>query len=156
MKSTVAKETKQVGKFGIVGILNTIIDFGLYNILINFAHFGAIPANVCSTTVAMTFSFIANKTFVFGQKEGNTLRQVILFLLVTAFGLYVIQNIIIYFLTQIWHWPLDFGYSFVGFIGLDGLLSEEFVFTNGDKVIAKLFSLIWNYVLYKKVVFKKP
>lgn len=148
------QETKRVGKFGLVGIINTVIDFSVFNVLIIYASFSQIPANLVSTTIAMTFSFFANKTFVFKNKSNDYIRQVVLFLLVTAFGLYVIQNAVIFFLTESWLWPLEFAYSIVSFIKLDVIFSQDFVVNNGAKVIATLFSMTWNYIMYKKVVFK--
>lgn len=154
MKNTALSETKRVGKFGLIGILNTVIDFALFNVFINFGLY-RIAANIISTTVAMSFSFVANKSWVFRAKQGNLLKQAGLFLLVTAFGLYIIQNLVIYFLTEVWLSPLMLGYDLVGVFGLDGVFSQQFVIDNGAKAVATLFSLVWNYALYKKVVFKK-
>ncbi|MEX0932044.1 MAG: GtrA family protein [Candidatus Saccharimonadales bacterium] len=147
--------TREVGKFSMVGVLNTLIDFGIYNLLTVVMGFALIAANLVSTTVAMSFSFIANKTFVFGSRGGNVLKQAILFLLVTAFGLYVIQNAIIYSLVEFWQWPLDFAYTMVELLKLDGVFSREFVVANGAKALASIISLVWNYILYKKVVFRE-
>lgn len=154
-KNTALAQTKQVGKFGLVGIINTLLDFGVYNIMFSLVGLKPIPANLIAATVAMTFSFIANKRFVFDQKAGSVLRQAALFLLVTATALYVIQNIVIYGLTELWLWPLELAYDIVGSLGLSGALSQEFVVNNGAKAIATGFSMVWNYLLYKKVVFKK-
>jgi putative flippase GtrA len=159
MSQKTLSETKQVGKFGLVGLINTLIDFSLYNLFINILGVPLTPlklilANLISTTSAMTFSFIANKTFVFKFKQGNILRQVGLYFLSTAFGLYAIQNGVIYILTEIWLWPLDFAYQIAAAIGLDNFLSKSFFIANGAKAIATLFSLVWNYLMYKKVVFK--
>lgn len=149
------QETKRVGKFGLVGIINTLIDVSLFNLLIILANFSQVPANLVSTTVAMTFSFFANKTFVFKNKSDDYGRQAILFFLVTAFGLYVIQNVVIYTLTQVWQWPLEVGYAIVSIINLDEILGKTFIFNNGAKAFAILSSLSWNYIMYKKVVFRK-
>ena len=154
-KNKLSRETKQVGKFGLVGILNTLIDFGIFNALTVYGTLPIILANVVSTTVAMSFSFVANKQFVFGSKSKDTLRQAALFLVVTAVGLYVLQNGIIYALTELWRWPLELGYDLVSAIGLGGAFSEEFVTKNGAKAIGTVFSMVWNYVLYKRIVFKK-
>ncbi len=154
-KNSKLNETKRVGKFGLVGILNTLLDFSIYNFLIIFLDFDRIPANVVAATFAMTFSFFANRTFVFGNNSKNVARQAILFLLITAFGLYIVQNVVIYGLTDIWHFPLALAYDIVGVFGLDRVFSESFVIDNGAKVIATLFSMTWNYIMYKKVVFKK-
>src|SRR3990167_8623458 len=146
MKNSALFETKRVGKFGLIGILNTVIDFVVFNIFINFGVY-RIAANLISTTVAMTFSFVANKSWVFRAKQGSVLRQAVLFLLVTAFGLYVIQNLVIYFLAEVWLGPLDLANNIVQALGLRGIFSEQFVINNGAKAVATLFSLIWNYLL---------
>src|SRR5664279_2789413 len=91
-KEKSATEVKRVGKFGVVGIINTLIDFTIYDLLWGKAHWAIVPANIVSTTVAMTFSFFANKNLVFKKSKGSILRQAIIFYAVTAFGLYVLQT----------------------------------------------------------------
>jgi putative flippase GtrA len=148
-------EVKQVGKFGIVGILNTVLDFAIYNILHFGAGFGLIPANIISTTCAMAFSFVANKRLVFKHRHGSMARQAGIFFAVTAFGLYVLQNGTITLLTEVWPWPLHLMVQIGHFIGLQAIFPDVVVVNNGAKAIATLVSLTWNYVLYKKVVFKQ-
>lgn len=152
-KQAVLKETKQVGKFSLIGIINTLIDFVIYNIGISVFGLAVIAANLVSTTVAMSFSFVANKNFVFGSKQKQVLRQALLFLIITAFGLYALQNGVIYILKYSWHWPLDLAYDIVKAVGLQSI-SQEFVVNNGAKIIGTVFSFVWNYILYKKYVFK--
>ena len=53
------KETvKQVGKFGVVGIMNTVIDFGVYNLLIFAFSFYAVYASIISVSIAIINSYI--------------------------------------------------------------------------------------------------
>jgi putative flippase GtrA len=153
MKNPSFGETKRVSKFGLIGVLSTLIDFTLFNILIYLGIYRII-ANVFSTTIAMAFSFTTNKSWVFRSKQGNVLRQALMFLGVTAFGLYVIQNIVIFFLTEVWLAPLNLAYNIVAFIGLQEVFSKTLVANNGAKATATLFSLTWNYLLYKRLVFK--
>ncbi len=145
-------EVKRVGKFGVVGIANTLIDFGLYNLLTSLG-LSYVAANLPSTTVAMIFSYFANQRYVFKSEE-RSLYQAGLFFVVTAFGLWVIQNGVIYLLTQVWTGPLNLAVNVVHSIGLGGLFSNDFVIKNGAKVVATIASLTWNYLMYKKVVFK--
>jgi hypothetical protein len=72
---------------------------------------------------------------------------------VTAFGLYVIQNLVIHFLVVTWTAPVHLAIGFVGVIGLGKLVSDSVVITNTTKLVATAFSLVWNYIFYKKVVF---
>lgn len=144
----------QAGKFSAVGIINTLLDFAILNIFATILGWPRIPSNIISTTVAMTFSFFANRQLVFKPSGKSYFRQATLFLIVTAFGLYVLQNGIIYGLTELWTWPLDLAYLLVENLGLGGVFSLDFVYTNGAKAAATLVSLVWNFILYKKVVFK--
>lgn len=149
---TSPSELKRVGKFGLVGAINTIIDFSLYNLLSAVAGFSLIAANLTSTSVAMVFSFVANKQMVFEKGSGSVTRQAATFFLVTAFGLYVIQNGIIIVLTQVWLSPVHLGVATAHLVGLQH--DDGFVIKNTAKIIGTIASLIWNYYLYKLVVFK--
>lgn len=124
-------------RFGTVGAANTAIDFGLLFVLRSLG-LPVIPANIISTTTAFIFSFFANKKYTF-KSNGNIKRELALFIAVTLFGLWVLQNIVI----QLVLWPLN----------TTTLPSETSLLI--AKVIATLVSLIWNYVMYSRVVFKK-
>lgn len=142
----VADSTKV--RFAAIGVINTAIDFGFLNL---FAHaFGVprIPANIMSASIAMCFSFFMNRTVVFNGRSGDARRQAVLFVLVTLTSAYLIQNVIIYFFTDLWTWPLTTTHDIIG------LLDEEVFITNGAKAAATLGSLVWNYIFYNRVVFK--
>ncbi len=144
-------EVKRVGKFGIVGVLNTAIDFTVLNLLRFGAGWALVPANIVSTTIAMTFSFFANRHVVF-ERRGAIRRQLGLFLATTAFGLYVLQNLTIELLTAWWTMPLHLALAAVRAVGIHQL-GDAFIIVNCAKLIGTLVSLTWNYIMYKKVVF---
>jgi putative flippase GtrA len=146
------RRIKHASKFGIVGVLNTTIDFVIYNLLSSKVGLGLIQSNIVSTTVAMTFSFWVNKKLVFKKHDGTVVHQMVLFLAVTMFGLYVLQNATIIFLTDIWHYPMLVLLDVVHVLGIHGF--DDFLVKNGAKAAATLVSLTWNYIMYKKVVFK--
>jgi putative flippase GtrA len=145
---------KQVGKFGIVGMVNTALDFLLYNVLHFAFGLGLIQANIISTTVAMICSFFMNKRLVFRHQHKIAVRQAIIFFATTAFGLYVLQTGVIALLTAIWPQPLEVMVAAVHLSGLHQLLSDTFVINNGAKAAATVVSMAWNFIIYKKVVFK--
>ncbi|MBI4101105.1 GtrA family protein [Candidatus Microgenomates bacterium] len=153
-QSAALSETKRVGKFGLVGVINTLIDFSVYNLMFAVVGLPVIPSNLISTSVAMSFSFVANKTFVFGRRGGHILRQALLFIIITAFGLYVLQNSVIYIFKFLWPEPLEIGHRVLARLGLD-FLSQEFVVNNGAKALATLVSMTWNYLMYKRFVFNR-
>jgi putative flippase GtrA len=144
-----------VAKFGLVGILNTLVDFAIFNVLTNKRiGWKKIPANLVSTTVAMILSFSLNRGFVFKATGGNVYIQGLEFFAVTAFGLYVLQNLVIWFLLDVWQWPVEFAWKLVQMIKLDKRLGHEFVRKNAAKAAATLVSLTWNYLMFSFIVFK--
>ncbi len=144
-----------LAKFGLVGILNTAIDFILFNVLTNKKiGLRKIPANLISTSVAMLVSFTLNRGFVFNATGGNIYLQSAEFFAVTAFGLYVLQNIVIWLLLEKWEWPVEFVWKVVQLIKLDKYMGHEFVRKNAAKAAATLVSLTWNYLMFSFIVFK--
>ena len=137
MEKLIKKHAEKL-RFGVVGAGNTALDFGILFTLVFFG-FDRITSNYISTTIAFIFSFFVNRSFTFKSKTGNTKKQFGLFLVITLFGLWVIQPIII---TGVAWMIRDLGIpnSIVLFIG---------------KLLATLVTLVWNYVLYAKYVFKK-
>ena len=136
MKETLQQHADKL-RFALVGGINTVIDFG---ILFSLVYLGLdkIPSNFISTSTAFIFSFFANKTFTFKSKSGNAKREFGLFIVVTLFGLWVLQPLVI---------------SGVSFILAPLQMSEGAILFIG-KIIATVVSLIWNYIMYSRFVFK--
>lgn len=145
-------ELKRIGKFGLVGLINTGLDFSLLNILHFHAHMSLIGANVISTTAAMIFSFFANRQVVFGASDHPWWQQAARFWAVTALGLYGLQNGIIWLLSHPLHQLTNVAAS-LGQALTFHTFSKAFIVANGMKLVATAASLIWNYILYKRLVF---
>ncbi len=126
-------------RIGIIGGINTALDFGL---LFVFSSLFGIPrgfANMLSTSISFIFSFFANKRYTFkSSSKENVVREMVLFTVVTLFGLWVIQGLIIHLLTPV----------------IINLGTTEELALLASKLIATVASLIWNYLLYSRVVFK--
>ena len=125
-------------RFGIVGAANTALDFVVLFILVGLG-LDKIPANYISTSIAFVFSFFVNKSFTFKSKGGNVLKQFAIFLVITIIGLWVIQPLIIT------------GVSWL----LAGTSWADWFILFTAKIVATLASLIWNYIFYTRLVFKK-
>jgi putative flippase GtrA len=146
---------QRIAKFGLIGILNTVIDFIIFNILSSKRiGWGKIAANIVSTSTAMIFSFVFNKSYVFGAQGGNVALQILEFFAVTMFGLYILQNLTIWFLTEVWTLIPDVSFKIVKLLHLAKIFKQDFVAKNSAKVIATLISLTWNFLLYSRLVFK--
>ncbi|MEV6910233.1 GtrA family protein [Amycolatopsis sp. NPDC051071] len=119
-------------RFGLVGVANTLLD------AIGFALLATLGvplfvANFLSTTAGMLLSFTLNRNFTFRSKGEDVRRQAILFFAVTAFGLWVVQALVILAVTT-------------AFPGIHLLI---------PKFAGIAVGLVWNYLLYSKVVFRR-
>ena len=155
--------TKQAGKFAIVGVINTLVDVVILNILVFFGFTAAfvilgqqfLAANIVSVAVAMVNSFILNKQWTFRAEEGNIYLQIVKFLVITIIGMFIIHQLI--FNGIYYGLPSISGFiiSIVHFLKLNNIFSDSFVALNSAKAIAIIASLIWNFIGYKFIVFKK-
>ena len=131
-------KNNKIIRFGIVGAINTALDFGL---LLLFTHLGLpkIVSNTLSTGMAFIFSFFANKKYTFRSSSGNVKREIALFTIVTLFGLWVLQNGVIWLIS-----PL-----------CAALLHNESLALLTAKLAGTIVSLTWNYLTYDILVFRK-
>ena len=142
MKNLLKKlKNNQAFWFSIIGGINTALDFIILFVLTSFGV-KIFIANIFSTGTTFIISFLLNKKITFKSVSNNKkelIREMVLFILVTLFGLWVIQNIVISTTMPIF----------------ENLLKNKRISLLLSKLIATIFSLIWNFILYKKVVFKK-
>lgn len=142
----------QISRFGLVGVLNTIVDFVIYNLLIQFFIVPVVIASVISGTIAMINSFVFNQRFTFRAKKVDA-RQTLYFFMLTIFGLYVIRSLMVYWLTKTWIAPAKLVYHLTNFLKLP--LTQAFVTRNFALVAAIVVVLVYNYITYKKFVFNQ-
>lgn len=144
----------QAGKFGVVGVLNTVIDFSIFNALTAGRRVPDVVANICSTTVAMIFSFVANRDAVFHGGSGNPLQQAVVFFAVTAVGVWVLQTGVLYLLADRWRWPRRWLQQALRLVGQRDAAPTDLIMRNAGKIGGTVVSLVWNFVMYKYVVFR--
>ena len=81
-------------KFAIVGVVGTVVDFGVLNLLIQLADFEKVWANTCSFTAAVISNFTWNRLWTFPEsRERPLLPQLGQFGLVNVAGLAINQAI---------------------------------------------------------------
>ena len=137
MEKLLKKHAEKI-RYLFVGGFNTLLDFVLLFLFV-WLGIDKIPANYLSTGIAMVFSFFANRSFTFKNKDPRAKRQFILFFIVTIIGMWVIQPIVISFVT----------------LATSSLITNSALNLFIAKIIATIASLIWNYMLYSRLVFKK-
>jgi putative flippase GtrA len=138
MREIFAKHVDKV-RFGLIGVLNTGSDFVILNILAVLFGVPVIVANTISTGLCMLMSFFLNRRWTFRASGKNYGREVGLFFGFTIIGMWVIGNGIIALLVPLM--PESWA---------------EIIRLNLPKLVATIASLIWNYLTYKYVVFRKP
>jgi putative flippase GtrA len=144
------KITGQVGRFGLVGILNTLVDVVLVNVLTQIVGLDLVLSGIISGTVAMINSFVFNQRFTF-KVHKTTPTRVFYFFAITMFGLYVIRPLILQFFTKQWLTPGEFVYSVTSSLSLP--FSRSFDINNFALAMAILVVLAYNFLMYRKFVF---
>jgi putative flippase GtrA len=125
---------KQVVKFGIVGVINTGVDLGLYFALTHWIPFFAdqqVFAKGLSYSAGILNSFIWNRNWTFKSDTGYFNIATLLFILSNLVGLGL--NTSVYYL------------------GLKVLYLPELLVL----AAATAIPLLWNFLISKFVVFKK-
>jgi len=120
-------------RFSAVGIANTLVDALGFLLLVKLG-LPLFVANLISTTAGMVLSFILNRGFTFRAQSGSVSRQVLLFLAVNALGLWVIQAAVILAVTS-------------------ALPGVPLILAKGAGIGV---GLVWNYVMYSRLVFRAP
>ena len=75
-------------KFGVVGVVATVIDFGIMNLLHYGLGLNILIANTSGFIVSLIFNYVASMKYVFAHKEGmSRRREFIIFVVLSVIGL---------------------------------------------------------------------
>lgn len=128
---------KSIIKFGIVGCINTGVDFAVFSVLLGFLGVDKLLAQVGGYSMGVINSFVLNKLWTFNEKteeadksKDSTAAQLVKF---------VFTNVV------------SLGISLEGL----NILSNKFhMNAYAAKIIITLFLQVFNYVVYKLFIFK--
>jgi len=124
----------EIGKFGIVGIVSTIITFLLQNAL--YGHVGPTTTVVVANAIATCFAFVGNRYWAFRhRKTANMGRETVLFIFFNVVGT-LIQTAFVDFNHYLLHNTDRISYNIATVVGI---------------VFATLFRLF----CYRKFVFNE-
>jgi len=151
----------QVIRFVITGVINTLLDIVVLNLLSLATGVTQGPLlivlNIVSFSVAVINSYFLNKHWTFkDQDRSNEPKKLTQFLVVSVIGA-GINSGILYFITTIVPRPtetLNYVSGILPVIG-DFLSNPEVFWLNIAKVFAIGASMVWNFLGYKFFVFKK-
>ncbi len=120
----------QFMKFGVVGVIAFIIDYGLLMVLSQAFGMDPVIAAGISFTVSVIFNYVASMRYVFTHREDmSKRREFVIFVVLSAIGL-GINEVIIWAGVQAWG---------------DGALAVTVT-----KLIATVVVMVWNFVTRKK------
>jgi len=143
--SRLAKVIYQIARFAEVGVMNTFIDFGILNLLIWITGItGGVaiaPLNAFSFLCATSNSYFWNKFWTFsssGEKKASG-KEFTQFLIISAIGIAINTGIVVW------------GTS--SFCPCSSLSAGAWA--NVMKLLATFISMVWNFLGYKFIVFKK-
>ncbi|KOF57858.1 hypothetical protein AGR56_16810 [Clostridium sp. DMHC 10] len=126
------KKYKSIIKFGIVGCINTGVDFLTFTLLLSIFGIDKLVCQVGGYSMGVINSFVLNKLWTFNDKKEKVNP-------IVQFAKFVITNI------------TSLGISLVG---LNILSNKLYINVYVSKVIVTLFLQVFNYVVYKLFIFK--
>ena len=135
-----------------VGIINTIVDFSILNILVFVFGLNNIVANTISVSVAMLVSYVLNHTIVFRYQGKNHAKNIVLFVVNYRFWAFCFAKLSDLSFVHLYTSRPILATSIIHALGFDSL-SKEFITLNFAKAVATGVTMVWNYFMYKKFVF---
>ncbi|TVZ03326.1 GtrA family protein [Trebonia kvetii] len=122
----------EIGKFGVVGLVATIITFAVQNAL--YGHAGPTTSVVVANAIATCFAYLGNRYWAFRhRKTANMGRETVLFVFFNLVGT-VIQTAFV-----------DFNHYALG--------NHDRISLNIATVIGMVFATLFRLVCYRKFVF---
>ncbi len=145
----------KVVRFLCVGVCNTLLDFIMLNIFAFVIGLPVLVANLLSVCIGVSLSYYLNHHIVFRHTYPVTAKAYAKFFLITGISILCIQTAVIYLTSPVISHEL-------------GILAAKLRFTtrlieahdgqltvNIAKALAVLVGMVWNYILYNKIVFTK-
>ncbi|CAM5634430.1 GtrA family protein OS=Streptomyces alboniger OX=132473 GN=CP975_13995 PE=3 SV=1 [Streptomyces alboniger] len=118
LRERVDRLTREVAKFGAVGAVGTLVNFGVFNLVRHVTDLHVVRASVIATVVAIVFNYVGFRYFTYKDRDktGRT-KELTLFLLFSAVGL-VIENGVLYAATYWFGWDGRLQANFFKFLGM--------------------------------------
>lgn len=116
----------QFMKFGIVGVIAFLIDYGLMVALTEFFGVPYLISNTISFTVSVVFNYVASMRYVFERRDDmSRRREFIIFVVLSIIGL-ILNDLFIWLFVSVW--LIDYRIA---------------------KIIVTVLVAIWNFVTRK-------
>ena len=126
------KWIKELFRYGIIGVLTTIINIIFYYVFVDILKINYIISTILSWLVAVIFAFFGNKYVVFKNNQTKGFWKELNYFMLTRYTTGIID-------------------IFIMFLGVDLLKKNDFII----KIISNIIVIILNYILAKLFVFKR-
>lgn len=124
---------EQIMKFGIVGVIAFIIDYGLLVLLTELFGINYLISATVSFTVSVIFNYLASMRFVFTHKEDmSKTKEFVIFVMLSVAGL-LINNGLMFAGVEMLPWP-------------EWLSAHAYMIV---KIFATAVVMVWNFVTRK-------
>ena len=144
---------EKIGKFTLVGISLTILDFIIYNIVLQVFYGGSESgiqvASMVSGTIATVAAYFGHSRITWRARKPRE-YGVVWFFGWNVFTTFVVRQVVTRFF-GLFTGLYDFAYSISSALGLP--LSRENVETTGVFVLMTGVIMVLNYVFYERLVF---
>ena len=150
-KSKTKKSLKQLVRFGIVGVFNTLIDYGSFYVFLAIAGLHKSISQVFATAVAMCGSYILNKHWTFGKEGRGNAAEIAKFVVVNIASL-----LATIFFTHLFYDILHIENTinnYLGRLGVRYIISGDLAIML-CKVCASIIATVLNFFGNKFWVFK--
>ena len=117
-------------KFGVVGVLAFLIDYGVLMLLSQVFHMNPVAAAAISFVVSVVFNYVASMRFVFTHRDDLSKgREFVIFVVLSVIGLGI---------NELCMWAGT------------ALLGESALMVTVTKVFATAVVMVWNFLSRKK------
>ena len=124
------KLINQLLRFGIVGFIAFLIDYGILYFLTDIVGINYLVSSAISFSVSVIFNYIASITFVFDTGHKQTYKDVILFLVLSLIGLGINQLLM--------------------YVGVDKIHINYLIVKIGATAVVMIFNFITRKIFIEK------
>lgn len=130
MEDAMKKLVVQILRFGVVGVLAFIVDYGILYLLTEHVHLYYLLSSIISFLISLVVNYILSIKWVFDVQKKQTVKDVVIFAILSTIGL-LINSLVMYLSVEL--------FSIYYMIG---------------KIIATFIVMVWNFITRKIFVEK--
>lgn len=138
-------------RFGLIGAATTLLDLGMFNVLIGpWVGFPLVTSHLLASAATVATSFLGQRNLVFAGRDGRLSGQALKFFLVTVTGVGLVQSIVLIGIAVL----LEFAHSQWILFASVPATHWHMVQHNGAKTTAMVVGIAWNFFWFRNWVFR--